>query len=72
MDMEVKKVVTLKISQDILFTEAPVGAEEDSKLGDFIQDDETISPTESTNRGKFSRRISKKFSNILPSGSEDY
>ena len=43
MDMEVRRFVTLKISQDILSSEAPVGAEEDSKLGDFIQDDETIS-----------------------------
>ncbi|HDL90253.1 MAG TPA: sigma-70 family RNA polymerase sigma factor, partial [Thermodesulforhabdus norvegica] len=39
MDMEIKKVRhILKISQDIVSLEAPVGAEEDSKLGDFIED----------------------------------
>jgi RNA polymerase primary sigma factor len=51
MDMELKKVRhILKISQDIVSLEAPVGAEEDSKLGDFIEDDDAISPSDSTNR----------------------
>jgi len=51
MDMDIKKVRhILKISQDIISLEAPVGAEEDSKLGDFIEDDEAISPSDSTNR----------------------
>jgi len=51
MDMDTKKVRhILKISQDIVSLEAPVGAEEDSKLGDFIEDDEAISPSEATNR----------------------
>ena len=39
MDMDEKKVRhILKISQDIVSLEAPVGAEEDSKLGDFIEE----------------------------------
>ncbi len=51
MNMDIKKVRhILKISQDIISLEAPVGAEEDSKLGDFIEDDEAISPADSTNR----------------------
>ncbi len=51
MDMDEKKVRhILKISQDIVSLEAPVGTEEDSKLGDFIEDDEAQSPLESTNR----------------------
>ena len=51
MDMDIKKIRhILKISQDIISLEAPVGAEEDSKLGDFIEDDEAISPSEATNR----------------------
>ncbi|MBI5414430.1 RNA polymerase sigma factor RpoD [Candidatus Peregrinibacteria bacterium] len=51
MDLEVKKVRhILKISQDIVSLEAPVGAEEDSKLGDFIEDSDSISPVESTSR----------------------
>ena len=51
MDMDVKKIRhIMKISQDIVSLEAPVGAEEDSKLGDFIEDDDAISPSEATNR----------------------
>lgn len=51
MNMEVKKVRHIvKISQDIVSLEAPVGAEEDSKLGDFIEDNEALSPEDVTNR----------------------
>jgi len=51
MDMDVKKVRhIMKISQDIVSLEAPVGAEEDSKLGDFIEDDDAVSPDDATNR----------------------
>jgi len=51
MDMDIKKVRhIMKISQDIVSLEAPVGTEEDSKLGDFIEDDEALSPAEVTNR----------------------
>ena len=51
MNMDIKKVRhILKISQDIISLEAPVGAEEDSKLGDFIEDDEAVSPSDATNR----------------------
>lgn len=51
MEMDEKKVRhILKISQDIVSLEAPVGTEEDSKLGDFIEDDDAQSPLEATNR----------------------
>jgi len=51
MDMDVRKVRHIqKISQDIISLEAPVGTEEDSRLGDFIEDSEALSPSESTNR----------------------
>ncbi|ERJ13816.1 RNA polymerase sigma factor RpoD [Haloplasma contractile] len=36
----------LKISQDPISLESPVGEEDDSNLGDFIPDSETISPAE--------------------------
>ncbi len=50
MNLDVKKVRHIKkISQEIVSLEAPVGSEEDSKLGDFIQDDESLSPQEQTN-----------------------
>ena len=51
MDMDVKKVIhILKISQDIVSLESPVGTEEDSKLGDFIEDESAISPFDSAHR----------------------
>lgn len=37
----------IKISQETVSLEAPVGEEEDSKLGDFIEDDKNLSPEES-------------------------
>jgi len=51
MEIDVKKVRHIqKISQDIISLESPVGSEEDSKLGDFIEDEEAINPFEATNR----------------------
>lgn len=51
MGMDMKKVRhIMKISQDIVSLEAPVGSEEDSKLGDFIEDDEALAPSDATNR----------------------
>jgi len=51
MEIDVKKVRHIqKISQDIISLESPVGSEEDSKLGDFIEDEEAINPFDATNR----------------------
>jgi RNA polymerase primary sigma factor len=47
MDIPVDKVEhILKISQDTVSLETPVGEEEDSHLGDFIEDKESMSPEE--------------------------
>ena len=49
--MDIKKVRhILKISQDIISLEAPVGSEEDNTLGDFIEDKDAVSPFEATNK----------------------
>lgn len=51
MGLDIKKVnYILKISQDIVSLEAPVGTEEDSKLSDFIEDEKTLSPFETTHQ----------------------
>jgi RNA polymerase primary sigma factor len=48
MGIEVDKVENiLKISQETVSLEAPVGEEEDSRLGDFLEDKESMSPEES-------------------------
>jgi RNA polymerase primary sigma factor len=67
MDMDIKKVRhILKISQDIVSLEAPVGTEEDSKLGDFIEDDEALSPAESTNRQLLKENIHEMLQYLSP------
>jgi RNA polymerase primary sigma factor len=51
LEMDIKKVRhILKISQDIISLEAPVGSEEDNTLGDFIEDKDAVSPFDATNR----------------------
>ena len=47
MGLDVEKVEhIIKISQETVSLESPVGEEEDSKLGDFIEDDKNLSPEE--------------------------
>jgi len=45
---EEKVMHIMKISQDTVSLETPVGEEEDSKLGDFLHDDAALSPYEAT------------------------
>jgi RNA polymerase primary sigma factor len=67
MGMDLKKVDhIMKISQDIVSLEAPVGAEDDSKLGDFIEDDESISPDEATNRQILKENIHEMLQYLSP------
>ena len=48
MEIEVEKVQhILKISQETVSLEAPVGEEDDSRLGDFILDEDTETPEDS-------------------------
>ncbi len=48
MDMEVDKVrEIMKIAQEPVSLEAPIGEEDDSHLGDFVEDDQMITPVES-------------------------
>ncbi len=47
LEMDVEKVAHIqKIRQDIVSLEAPVGEEEDSQLGDFIADEDSMTPEE--------------------------
>lgn len=67
MDMDVKKVRhIMKISQDIVSLEAPVGTEEDSKLGDFIEDDDALSPADATNRQIIKENIHEMLQYLSP------
>ncbi|NBP56994.1 RNA polymerase sigma factor RpoD [bacterium] len=51
MDMEVEKVhQIIKINQDTISLQAPVGDEDGSSLGDFIEDTDSLSPTQTASR----------------------
>lgn len=50
LEMDVRKVrQIMRISQDILSIDTPVGKEEDTTLGDFIQDDKYEKPDDAAN-----------------------
>jgi RNA polymerase primary sigma factor len=67
MAMDIKKVRhIMKISQDIVSLEAPVGAEEDSKLGDFIEDNDSLSPSDLTNRNIIKENIREMLQYLSP------
>lgn len=67
MGMDLKKVDhIMKISQDIVSLEAPVGAEDDSKLGDFIEDTDSSSPDELTNRQILKENIHEMLQYLSP------
>ena len=67
MDMDMKKIRhIMKISQDIVSLEAPVGTEEDSKLGDFIEDSDALSPSEATNRQIVKENIHEMLQYLSP------
>lgn len=51
LDMEVEKVKAIQeMNQDPISLETPVGSEEDSELGDFVEDQKMLNPYELTNR----------------------
>ncbi|MFA5927495.1 MAG: RNA polymerase sigma factor RpoD [Patescibacteria group bacterium] len=67
MGLDVDKVEhIIKISQDTVSLEAPVGEEEDSKLGDFIEDEKNLSPEESTVRQLLKDRIKEFLGELSP------
>lgn len=67
MGIEVEKVQhILKISQETVSLEAPVGEEEDSRLGDFILDEDTQSPEESAASQLMKENIREVLDSLTP------
>jgi len=65
--LDVEKVEhIIKISQETVSLEAPVGEEEDSKLGDFIEDTKHISPEESTAQQLLRDKIKEFLGELAP------
>jgi RNA polymerase primary sigma factor len=51
LEMDVEKIKQiLEMNQDPISLETPVGSEEDSELGDFVEDNKILSPYEEANR----------------------
>ena len=65
--MEVSKVEEiLKIAQEPVSLETPIGEEEDSHLGDFIQDDEASQPSEEASYTLLREQIEDVLSTLTP------
>ncbi len=58
MDISVEKVqIIQKVAQEPISLESPVGEEEDSSLGDFIPDTDTLTPLEFTSQEMLKREL---------------
>ncbi len=67
MEMDVEKVNhILKIKQDIVSLEAPVGEEEESTLGDFIQDEDAKTPLEAATDQLLKEQVSEMLDLLTP------
>ena len=67
MNMSPEKVrEILKIAQDPVSLETPIGEEEDSHLGDFIPDEDTPSPAEATSANILREELERQLSTLTP------
>ncbi len=67
MDLPLDKVRrVLKIAKEPISLETPIGEEEDSSLGDFIEDKGAVSPLEAVMRQNLSDQTSKVLSTLTP------
>ena len=56
----------LEMNQDPISLETPVGSEEDSELGDFVEDQKTTSPYEATNRAILREELDAVLKTLSP------
>ena len=61
---KVKKV--LKIAKEPISLETPIGDEEDSSLGDFIEDKKAVAPAEEVVKTKLSEQIASVLAELTP------
>ena len=67
MDLPLDKVrKILKIAREPISLETPIGEEEDSHLGDFIEDEKAISPLEAAIRYDLQRQINNALQTLTP------
>lgn len=67
MEMDVEKVNhIIKIKQDIVSLEAPVGEEADSTLGDFIEDEDSVSPEDAATYQLLKEQVNSVLALLTP------
>ena len=67
LDMPVEKVrEILRVAQEPVSLETPIGEEEDSHLGDFIQDDEASQPSEEATYTLLREQLEEVLSTLTP------
>jgi RNA polymerase primary sigma factor len=67
MELPLEKVRrVLKIAKEPISLETPIGEEEDSSLGDFIEDKGVVSPLEAVIKGNLSDQTSRVLSTLTP------
>jgi RNA polymerase primary sigma factor len=67
MELPLEKVRrVLKIAKEPISLETPIGEEEDSSLGDFIEDKGVVSPLEAVIKGNLSDQTAKVLSTLTP------
>ncbi len=67
MDLPLDKVRrVLKIAKEPISLETPIGEEEDSSLGDFIEDKGVVSPLEAVIKGNLSDQTSRVLNSLTP------
>ena len=67
MGMSAEKVrEIMKIAQDPVSLETPIGEEEDSHLGDFIPDDDTPSPADATSTNILREELERQLHTLTP------
>ena len=67
MGIPVEKVIEIqKISQDTVSLDTPVGEEEDSTLGTFIQDENAISPADSASLMMLKEQLMEVLATLTP------
>lgn len=67
LNMEVEKVkAILEMNQEPISLETPVGSEEDSELGDFVEDQKTTSPYEATNISILREELNEVLNTLNP------
>ena len=67
MEVPVEKVLEIqKIAQDPVSLETPIGEEDDSHLGDFIQDEDSPSPQDSASYTMLKEQLSEVMETLTP------